>query len=367
MGWQKSTLENLVKIMNIDFDFYKNKKIFITGHTGFKGSWLCLLLNKLEANVTGYALAPEINNESLFDLANINQEVDSHIADIRDYKKLREVLQSSKPDIIFHLAAQPLVRDSYEDPIYNYETNVIGTVNLLEASKDLKSLKALVNITTDKCYDNKEWFWPYRENDTLGGHDPYSASKACSEIVTNSYKKSFFEKLNIGLASARAGNVIGGGDFSKDRIIPDIVKSIKDSQNLILRNPNAVRPWQHVLDVLYGYLLLGESLCKNPKEFSESFNFSPLENKEIIVEEITKEFISLIGKGSYEIVSSEANLHEATMLKLDSSKAFKKLNWTPKFKTMQAISETALWYKEYLKRSDIESLCQNELNNFIKL
>lgn len=353
--------------MNIDFNFYKNKKILITGHTGFKGSWLCLLLNKLGASVIGYALAPEKNKESLFALANIDRKVDSHIADIRDYKKLDEVMQSSKPDIIFHLAAQPLVRDSYENPIYNYETNIMGSVNLLEASKGLESLKALVNITTDKCYENKEWIWPYREDDALGGHDPYSASKACSEIVTNSYKKSFFEKLNIGLASARAGNVIGGGDFSKDRIIPDIVRSIKNNQKVILRNPNAVRPWQHVLDVLYGYLLLGERLYKNPKEFSESFNFSPLENKEITVEEVAKKFISSIEKGSYEIDSSKANLHEATILKLDSSKSFRKLNWTPKFRAIEAISETAFWYKEYLKGSDMEELCQAEIQKYINL
>ena len=351
----------------LNFEFYKNKKVFITGHTGFKGSWLCLLLKELGSNVTGYALAPKSDNESLFNLAGINKKVDSHIADIRDYKKLKEILQSSKPDIIFHLAAQPLVRDSYEDPIYNYETNVMGTVNLLEAARDLKSLKAFVNITTDKCYENKEWLWPYRETDALGGHDPYSASKACSEIITSSYRKSFFEELNIGLSSARAGNVIGGGDFSKDRIIPDIIRSIKDNQKVILRNPNAVRPWQHVLDVLYGYLLLGQNLYNNPKEFSESFNFSPLENKEVVVEEVTKKFISSIGKGSYEIDSSKANLHEANMLKLDCSKAFRMLNWTPKFKTMEAISQTAIWYKNYLEKSDIETLCQNDLDNYIKL
>jgi CDP-glucose 4,6-dehydratase len=348
-------------------DFYKNKKVFVTGHTGFKGSWLSLLLKELGSDVTGYALAPEINKDSLFRSSKIEDKIESHFADIRSFKSLKEVLDKSKPDMIFHLAAQPLVRDSYENPIYNYETNVIGTVNLLEVAKDLKSLKALVNITTDKCYENKEWAWPYREDDKLGGHDPYSASKACSEIVTNSYKKSFFEGRNIGLASARAGNVIGGGDFSKDRIIPDIIRSIKDNKKVILRNPNAVRPWQHVLDVLYGYLLLGERLYKNPKKFSESFNFSPLENKEIIVEEVTKEFISSIGKGSYEIDSSKENLHEAKMLKLDSSKAFRDLNWIPKFRTEEAISQTALWYKDYLEKKDIDLICQKELKNFIKL
>ena len=348
-------------------DKFKGAKVLVTGHTGFKGSWLSLLLKELGSEVVGYALAPEVNRDNLFKLAKIEDKIESHIADIRDFKSLKETLENAKPDIIFHLAAQPLVRDSYEDPIYNYETNVMGTVNLLEATKDLKSLKALVNITTDKCYENKEWLWSYREDDRLGGHDPYSASKACSEIVTNSYRKSFFIDKNIGLASARAGNVIGGGDFSKDRIIPDVVESIKNNQKVILRNPKAVRPWQHVLDVLHGYLLLGQKLYDNPKEFSESFNFSPVENKEVNVEEVVNNFISAIGNGSYEIDLDKANLHEATMLKLDSSKAFKRLNWTPKFKTTEAISKTALWYKDYLEKSDIKTLCQKDLNNFIKL
>jgi CDP-glucose 4,6-dehydratase len=360
-------LEDLVKIVNLDINFYNNKKVFITGHTGFKGSWLCLFLRKLGANVVGYSLAPEIRDENLFELAKIDQDIDSHIGDIRDFQKLKKILKISQPDIIFHLAAQPLVRASYEDPVYNYETNVMGTVNLLEVSKDLESLKALVNITTDKCYENKEWFWSYREDDTLGGHDPYSASKACSEIVTNSYRKSFFVDKNIGLASARAGNVIGGGDFSRDRIIPDIVRSIRKNQKVVLRNPKAVRPWQHVLDVLYGYLLLGEKLYNNPMNYSESFNFSPIENMEVNVERVVNKFISVIGRGGYEINSDKTNLHEAQMLKLDSSKAFKKLNWRSKYKIEDAIHKTSDWYRDYLQNSNARTLCENELNNFIKL
>jgi CDP-glucose 4,6-dehydratase len=348
-------------------DFYKDKKVFVTGHTGFKGSWLSLLLKELGADVTGYALSPEQDRENLFRLTKVEDKIESNISDIRDFKALKEALEKAEPDIILHLAAQPLVRDSYEDPIYNYETNVMGTVNLLEASKDLKSLKALVNITTDKCYENKEWLWPYRENDRLGGHDPYSASKACSEIVTNSYRKSFYIDRNIGLASARAGNVIGGGDFSKDRIIPDIVESIKHNKKVTLRHPKAVRPWQHVLDVLHGYLLLGQKLYDNPREFSESFNFSPVENKEVNVEEVVRNFISEIGSGSYKVDLDKADLHEAGILKLDSSKAIKKLGWMPKYKTGDSISKTAIWYKDYLGNSDMESLCQKDLNNFIKL
>lgn len=360
-------MESMVKLMTVDLDFYKNKKIFITGHTGFKGSWLCLFLKILGANITGYSLAPGNNCENLFELAKIGKKMDSYIADIRDYEKLKKVLQNSKPDIVFHLAAQPLVRDSYNRPLYNYETNVMGTVNLFEASKRLDSLGAFVNITTDKCYENKEWFWPYRENDSLGGHDPYSASKACSEIVTNSYRKSFFEGLSVGVASARAGNVIGGGDFSIDRIIPDVIRSIKLDQKVVLRNPKAIRPWQHVLDVLSGYLLLGKSLYSNPKKFSESFNFSPFESRDVTVEELTKHFIYSVGKGSYKIGTTEINLHESKMLKLDSNKAHSKLGWSPKFKISEAVSKTAFWYKCYFDELDINSLCLNEINNFIKL
>jgi CDP-glucose 4,6-dehydratase len=348
----------------MNLDFYKNKKIFITGHTGFKGSWLCLMLNQLKAKITGYALEKNSDDQSLFDLAKIEQKLDSNIADIRDYKKLKQILHQANPEIIFHLASQSLVLDSYQDPIYNYQTNVMGLVNLFEACKDLKSVKAIVNITSDKCYENKEWHWPYRESDRLGGHDPYSASKACSEIISSSYYQSFFDKLNIGLATARAGNVIGGGDFSKNRIIPDLIRSIKNDQHLTLRNPEAVRPWQYVLDVLQGYLLLAKNLYNQPKEFSQSFNFSPINNIEITVEELTKKFILAIGKGKYQITTSSLNPHESTTLKLDASKANRMLNWYPKFSSDQAISITAIWYKNYLEKKEIGNFCENELAYF---
>ncbi len=347
-------------------NFYKNKKVLITGHTGFKGSWLSLFLKELGAEVYGYALEPDKSRANLFSLAKIDDKIKSYIADISDIKSLEKVINKTKPQIIFHLAAQSLVRDSYNNPVDNYRTNVMGTVNLLEVAKNLKSLKAVINITTDKCYENNEWYWPYRENDKLGGHDPYSASKACSEIITDSYRKSFYTERRIGLASARAGNVIGGGDFSKDRIIPDIVESIKNKKTVILRNPKAVRPWQHVLDVLNGYLILGQKLYENPQEFSEAFNFSLMENQEINVEAIAQQFISVIGKGEYKIDKNKANLHEAQILKLDSSKALKKLNWKPKYKTQDAITNAALWYKSFLTSSNLDSLCQEDLNNFIR-
>jgi CDP-glucose 4,6-dehydratase len=348
-------------------DFYKNKKIFLTGHTGFKGSWMSLMLSRFGAEVTGYSLAPEDIRGNLFNSLKDKGVKDSIIADIRDYNSLNEALSKANPDIIFHFAAQPLVRYSYDNPIYNYETNVLGTVNILEAARTLSNLKAFINITTDKCYENKEWHWPYRESDQLGGHDPYSASKACSEIVTNSYRKSFYFNSNIGLASARAGNVIGGGDFSKDRIIPDIVEAIKKNETTILRNPNAVRPWQHVLDVLKGYLLLGRNLYNDIQKYSDSFNISPIETKEVNVLQIVEKFISVIGKGDYKINQSDTNPHEAQMLKLDASKALKELSWMPKYNVDNSVEKTALWYKDYLSGKKVDELCYDEIEKFMNL
>lgn len=350
--------------MFLEKNFYKNKKVFVTGHTGFKGSWLCLFLDYLGAKVAGYALSPDNKRDSLFNILNLDQKVESNIADIRDFEALKSTINKFKPEIIFHLAAQPLVRESYKDPIFNYSTNVMGTVNLFEATKNLDSLKSIVNITTDKCYENKEWIWPYRETDNLGGHDPYSASKACSEIITTSYRKSFFIEKKIAIASARAGNVIGGGDFSLDRIIPDIIQSIKNKQHLVVRNPNSIRPWQHVFDVLNGYLLLACKIYDDSQKFSCSFNFAPIDIKEITVEDLARSFISNIGMGSYKIEKNNANLHEAEILKLDASKAVKLLNWLPKYKTDLAINQTALWYKEYLNNANLELFCKNNIEDF---
>jgi CDP-glucose 4,6-dehydratase len=349
----------------LNSDFYKNKKIFITGHTGFKGCWLTLFLQNMGAEVTGYALeAPDL---SLFQLLGMKNKMNSVISDVRDYNSLEEALVKNNPEIIFHLAAQPLVRESYQDPKYTYETNVLGTVNLLEIAKSIKSVKAVVNITTDKCYENRESDQPHTEEDKLGGHDPYSASKACSEIITNSYKNSFYKEKNIGIASARAGNVIGGGDFAKDRIIPDILMSIKNANHLLLRNPNAIRPWQHVFDVLHGYLILGEKLYNNPNDFSEAFNFSPIDNKEVIVKEIAEEFISIIGSGKFKIEQSKFDPHETQILKLDSNKAIQNLDWRPKYNIKESIYHTATWYKNYLNESNISVLCKKSLIDFMAL
>lgn len=340
--------------------YFKNKKVLITGHTGFKGSWLSQLLLELGAKVYGISL--EANNLSLFNLINLKDYVTSYIQDIRDLNKTKEIVKNINPDIIFHLAAQPLVIESYNNPIYTFETNLIGTINLMESMRELDNLECAVFITTDKVYDNKEWPWGYREIDALGGHDPYSASKACAEIAIKSYKKSFFKNLNI--VSVRAGNVIGGGDFADNRIIPDIVRSIEKDTSVELRNPNSIRPWQHVLDVSYGYVLLAYNATNN--NVSESYNLSPLDNgNKFTVEYITKQFIKYIGSGNYIIKIQETNKKEMNILKLDSSLARRELGWKEKFSTEEAIKETAIWYKQYLNKYDIYNITSNQIKEYI--
>ena len=355
-----------MKMKNI-IEVFKNKKVLITGHTGFKGGWLCKLLLEFGSKVSGISL--EADKISLYNLLKLYNEVDSHICDIRKLENIDRIIKEINPDIIFHLAAQPLVIESYNNPLYTFETNIMGTINILEAIRKLNNLECAIMITTDKVYDNKEWVWGYRENDSLGGNDPYSSSKACVELAVKSYKKSFFENLNI--ATARAGNVIGGGDFAKDRIIPDIVRAIENNEAVELRNPNSVRPWQHVLDVLYGYLLTAYNLIKNNKNISAnengelpSYNFAPIDNKRT-VEYITKVFIESIGKGSYKIKTQDTNKKEMNILRLDSSLARKELLWEEKFDTDEAIKQTALWYREYLNNKDITNKqIKDYLNSF---
>lgn len=343
-------------------DIFKNKKILITGHTGFKGSWLCKLLLELGAKVSGISL--EADKLSLYNLLKLDNEVSSHICDIRN--NLDKVIKEINPDIIFHLAAQPLVIESYENPLYTFETNIMGTINVLEAIRKLNNLECAVVITTDKVYDNKEWAWGYRENDSLGGVDPYSSSKACAELVIKSYKKSFLNDLNI--ATARAGNVIGGGDFAKDRIIPDIVRAIEKNKAVELRNPNGVRPWQYVLDVLYGYLLLAYNLIKNNKNISESYNFAPIDDA-VNVKYITKVFIESVG--NYKINSKNTHAKklskkEMNILRLDSSLARKELLWKEKFDTKEAIKQTALWYREYLNNAkSVKDITDKQIKEYI--
>nr|WP_097355524.1 CDP-glucose 4,6-dehydratase [Candidatus Enterovibrio escacola] len=333
--------------------FFQDKKVFVTGHTGFKGAWLCWWLKTLGAEVTGFALPPVDTRGNLFNLTTLKSEINSIEADINDLTKLTKALQKSTAQIVLHLAAQPLVLASYDDPVGNYQTNVMGTINMLEAIRQSPNVQASVMVTTDKCYENKEWLWPYKETDQLGGHDPYSSSKAMAEIAISAYYRSFLKQKNIGIASARAGNVIGGGDFADNRIIPDIVESIVEHKTLTLRNPNAIRPWQHVLDALYGYLQLTKSLYTDRETFSTSFNFSPQDtSNQHTVEYITQTFIDACGVGEYCIDSKEAEVHEATNLRLDASKARSMLCWQPAFTTQQGIGFTASWYKNHLNKTN---------------
>lgn len=349
-------------VINNIFNSFKNKKILITGHTGFKGAWFSKFLLSLGAKVYGISL--EAEKLSLYNLINLDDEVKSYIQDIRYLDKIKTIVKEINPDILFHLAAQPIVIESYNNPVYTYETNILGTINILESIKELNNLECAVMITTDKVYDNKEWVWGYRENDTLGGDDPYSSSKACAELIIKSYKKSFLKDKNIGVA--RAGNVIGGGDFSQYRIIPDIVRAIEKNIPVELRNPNSIRPWQHVLDVLYGYLLICYNLI-NKKEIYESYNFAPIDiGNKFTVEYITKAFINNIGKGKYVINSQETLNKEMNILRLDSSLARKELGWNEKFNTDEAIKQTAIWYSEYLNKNDINNITYKQIKSYIE-
>lgn len=351
------------------FDIYKGKRIFLTGHTGFKGSWLNLWLKSLGAEVYGYALAPN-TNPSHFELLGGNKEFRGVFADIRDRKNLKQSLRSFNPDIIFHLAAQPLVRESYKNPVATFESNVIGTLNILDCARELESLKAIVVITTDKVYENKEWIWGYRENDALGGYDPYSASKACAEIVTDSMRNSFFNINEFGkshqvlIATARAGNVIGGGDWSEDRLIPDIIKAVCANKSVKIRNPKSTRPWQHVLEPLRGYLMLGEKLLEGKKEFATAFNFGPNLQDNLRVEEILKITKNLWDKVDYVLECDSNAPHEAGLLMLDVAKAQKLLNWEPVMNSLESIKYTISWYREFYENRQIVS--QEQLGNYIK-
>lgn len=339
-------------------DCYFNKTVFITGHTGFKGSWLALWLQHLGAKVVGYALEPP-TNPNHFELLNL--DVVSIIADIRDRARLSDVVKTYAPEIVFHLSAQPIVRYSYINPVQTFETNIIGTVNIFEACRSADSVRAIVNITSDKCYENKEWVWGYRENDPMGGYDPYSASKGCAEIITGSYRNSFFnpneygKKHNLLLASARAGNVIGGGDWADSRLIPDIIRAVSRGERVAIRYPKATRPWQHVLEPLSGYLLLGQMLLEGRREFADGWNFGPDDESNITVEDVVRCIKKSWDKIQYEAVTNEHNPHEAGMLKLDCSKARLRLKWKPLWDIKRSIEATTLWYKEYLENDRISS------------
>jgi len=347
-----------VGIKSLFRNIYKNRRVLITGHTGFKGSWLTLWLEQLGAEVAGYSLLPptQLNHYEL-----LNLSCDSTIADIRDIEKVKQAFSRFEPEIVFHLAAQPLVRYSYKEPKQTFEINIIGTVNVLDVCRITPSVKAIINITSDKCYENKEWVWGYRENDPMGGYDPYSASKGCSELVTNAYRNSFFHPEKYGqdhhvlVASARAGNVIGGGDWGADRLVPDIMRSAAKEEKVLIRSPYAIRPWQHVLEPLSGYLLLGQKLLEGKKEFAEAWNFGPGSNDHHQVITVVKRLQAFWDKIDFQILSDEKNLHEANLLKLDCSKANVKLGWKPVWNSFTAFEKTAIWYRIFYDTSNIIS------------
>ena len=330
--------------------YYTNKKVFVTGHTGFKGSWLTATLHSLGATVKGYALAPDYEN-GLFDLMQPARVGDSVIADIRDKESLLAELTAFQPDYVFHLAAQPLVRRSYEIPAETFDVNVTGTANVLEAVNQVAGKCTVIVITTDKVYENKEKDILYTEQDALGGYDPYSASKACAELVVSSFRNSFFNTAHYNrhqkaIASVRAGNVIGGGDWSRDRIIPDIVRALQQQKAIAVRNPHAVRPWQHVLEPIGGYLLLGGLLRESPLPFSKAYNFGPMPGDHLTVKEVVQQAIASWGSGSWEDVSDPGQVHEAGLLKLDITRARTELGWQPAWDAKQAIQQTINWYKK---------------------
>lgn len=348
----------------IDRNFWKTRKVFITGHTGFKGSWLCMWLHELGADVKGFSLEPTIN-PSLFNEARVDELVKSEIGDIRDLEKLTKSILDFQPEILIHMAAQPLVRYSYDAPIETYEVNVLGTVHVLEAAKTCDSIKSVVSVTTDKCYENNEWVWAYRENEPMGGHDPYSSSKGCAELVTASYRKSFFEAKGIGLASARAGNVIGGGDWALDRLVPDILRAFEKKQPVVIRSPNSIRPWQHVLEPLSGYLKLAQALFEKPVNFAEGWNFGPNENDVKPVSWILDEMVNYWQGASWVLDQSETNPHEANYLRLDISKAKSKLLWKPVWPLSETLSHIVSWHQAWLSGENMQKISINEISNYI--
>jgi CDP-glucose 4,6-dehydratase len=357
-------MEDLVKMRKVDQEFWKGKRVFLTGHTGFKGSWLSLWLHSMGAVVKGYSLKPN-TNPSLYGILSLVDLIHSEIGDIRDLSKLKESIVVFKPEIVIHMAAQPLVRYSYKEPIETYSTNVMGTANVLEAIRLCETVKAVVVVTTDKVYENKEWPWGYRENEPLGGYDPYSSSKACAELVTAAYRQSFFTTTNApSVATARAGNVIGGGDWSEDRLIPDAIKAFEDNISLVIRNPSATRPWQHVLEPLSGYLMLAESLFTEGIRFAQSWNFGPEDKDCKTVKWILDDLVKIWGNDASRVLEQTSQPHEANFLKLDCSKSKSELNWHPKWEISIVLEMIVDWHKHFQSGAVMKDLCLQEIKNY---
>lgn len=352
----------------VDSGFWQDKKVFVTGHTGFKGSWLSLWLHSLGADVTGYALGPP-TEPSLFDLCRLKEIIHSVSGDVRDLEQLTSAMLKAEPEIVIHMAAQSLVRESYRTPVETYAVNVMGTVNLLESVRNCKGVKAVVNVTTDKCYENREWVWGYRENEPMGGYDPYSNSKGCSELVTSAYRSSFFNQRDyavhgVAVASARAGNVIGGGDWATDRLIPDCVRALLKGERIRIRNPHAIRPWQHVLEPLSGYLILAQSLYDKGTDFAEGWNFGPDDRDAKPVEWIVQRMCAKWGgNASYEVDKGE-HPHEAHYLKLDCSKAKAELGWHPRWGLEKAIDSIIEWSQVYNEKKDLREMVLRQIAEY---
>ena len=342
--------------------FWQGKRVFLTGHTGFKGGWMSLWLYSLGAIVKGYSLKP-LTSLALFEEANVRSVVDSQIGDILDFDTLQESILSFDPDIIIHMAAQPLVRYSYINPIETYEVNVIGTTKVLEVARSCSNLKAVVNITTDKCYENDNRSEGYKESDPMGGFDPYSSSKGCAELVTSAYRRSFLQEQGIGLASVRAGNVIGGGDWAEDRLIPDILRSFEKNKPVVIRNPKATRPWQHVLEPLSGYLVLAQKLYNDQDQYAEGWNFGPNEQDVKSVDWILDKMISKWPNSSW-VLDSNHNPYEADFLKLDISKAKYKLGWKPTWELDHTLDKIVNWHRSWLNKEDMQTICLTEIEEY---
>ena len=359
------------KLALVDPNFWNGKRVFLTGHTGFKGGWLSLWLASMGAKVTGYALTPN-TVPNFFDVVKVASDLElSHIADIRDLEKLQKAMAGARPDIVIHMAAQPLVRYSYTNPVETYATNVMGTVHVLESIRSLDCVRAAVIVTTDKCYENKEWAWGYRENEPMGGHDPYSNSKGCAELVTSAYRQSYFspEKYaqhKVAIASARAGNVIGGGDWSEDRLIPDAIKAFEAKKSLMIRNPLSTRPWQHVLEPLSGYLVLAQALYQEGSKFDGGWNFGPRDEDARSVQEVVNLLIKNWGSIASCTQDQGEQPHESHSLKLDCSKARQYLNWAPKWSLEQAIEKITEWQHGFQNQVDMKKLSQEQIKIYLK-
>lgn len=365
MGERQGTVE----VMDVTSQFWRGKRVLLTGHTGFKGGWLCLWLQHLGAEVTGYALEPP-TQPNLFEAARVGEGMRSILGDVRDFDALWATVRECQPEIVFHLAAQPLVVPAYRQPLETYAINVLGTVHLLEAVRRTPGVRAVVNVTSDKCYENREWLWGYREDEPMGGHDPYSSSKGCAELVTAAYRRSFFapasDRPSVALASARAGNVIGGGDWAEDRLVPDVVRSFLAGRAVTLRHPDAVRPWQHVLEPLSGYLMLAERSWKEGQAFAEGWNFGPSEEDARPVRWLVERLAALWGEGASWRMADASHPHEAHYLKLDRTKARVRLGWTPRWNLERTLEETVVWYRAHQAGAEMRGATLAQIERFME-